>query len=293
LQIFQFLLITPYGALKMAIGGFGQILNPRIGEARQPASLPGLLWNPDRSAVETYTNSIGATDQVTTLTCSAMTLGQVATATLRVQDTSDVFVNVNYKAEGAVTGANLALEVLKQLRAAYAFQAVVKASIAGAVITLYSKTAFTVSGTNLIASANTSTITIPDVIGFGVPVFSSSPSANNLRGVEVVNRVLTATDQVRGITVRRGRSRLVRNASGLWVDGYDFQQPVSVASSAKISVQCVEDSGATPDVFFFYQGVNKGLFSGTAGTDKTLLPASMFRWAEFTKAGNVGWLNVG
>jgi hypothetical protein len=222
-----------------------------------------------------------------------MTDGQTATVILRIQDTSDAFVSVNYKAVGAVTAPNVAIEVLKQIRAKYAFQAVVKSSVSAGIITLYSKTTFTVSGLALITSANTSTITIPDVIPFGVPVFSSAPSANNPRGVEPIGRALTAADQVRGVTIRRSRSSLVRNNAGLWVDGYDQSQPVSVAENAKISVFCVEDCGATADVYVFFSGVNKGSFSGTAGADKTQLPANMFKWSEFTRAGNVGWLVVG
>lgn len=275
----------------MAINGFGTTLQPFIGDLRQPALIPGLLWNPDRSAVEPFTNSLGSGEQLTLLTFTALTAGQNAEVTLRLRDTSDAVAVI--KIIGPKSADDASKEALKQVRSRFGFSAVVKAATgAPGVLNLVSKTAFSVANLVNVTSANSTNITTPDVIPFAVPVFSSAPSANNPRGVEPVNRALVATDQVRGITIRRSLGVLKRNANGDWVDGYDENDPVPVASRAKISVACAEDSGMTPEVYYFFSGPNKGFFSGTAGANKTLLPTTMFRWAEFVPANSIGWLNI-
>lgn len=273
---------------------YGQGLNPYQGLRYQPASVPGMLWNPDISTVSHYTNNSGSKLQVDSLVFADLADGEKASLTVVINDITGATANFSFTSVGATTGDKVLTAILKQFRQAFRIQATVKAEVSAAnTLKLTSRAKFSTPVLTKITKTSLFSIIQSDVIPYAVPVFSAGASATNKRGVQVVNRDLLPTDSVKGITVRHFLNSLKLDASLNWVDGYDSKQPVSVASGGgKISILAGEDIGATPDLYFCYAGDLKNSFSGTAGTNKTKLPVSKFSVYEFIEAGKVGYINL-
>jgi hypothetical protein len=275
-------------------GGYSTILSPNFRQQREAGLIEGLYRDSDAVDIETFVNSLDGVAQINTITVDPPGApGEVYSLSVAANNTVEFAEQVQVVSEAGDTDITMAEKLFAAYQQEFALQAVVNAELAAPVITLSSQDEFTVTVSANLTDAPVSTLSLPEVIGYGLVVWTPLPVVQQrARGVSVVDLATEAQGVIRGITTRSDIYGVRDNSASAPVDGFPAFRPVPVVTNGRICVRAVTDLVPGGDLYVFFQGANKGRLGGTADPDAFQITNDVIKLSDFVAGGSLGFVKA-